>query len=62
MSASAVYNAEEAAALFGVSEWAWYQSARRGDCPVMPIRVGRRLLWPKAAVDRLLGLDGGDAA
>ena len=49
-------DAEELAARLGVSTWTVYESARRGDCPVRPIKVGRRLVWPKAQVDRLLGL------
>ena len=53
---AAVYRAEQLADLLGVSEWALYQSVRRGDCPVPPIKVGRRLVWSRAAVDRLLGL------
>lgn len=48
------YNAREVADLLGVSEWSIYQSVRDGACPVDPIRVRRRLVWPRAAVDRLL--------
>jgi len=48
--------AKELAAALGVSEWAIYQSTRDGDCPVPPIRVGRRLVWSRAAVDALLGV------
>jgi len=47
----------EFADLLGVSEWALYESVRRGDPPIPPIRVGRRLLWSRAAVDALLGED-----
>lgn len=36
--------ASELASLLGVSEWAIYESVKRGDCPVEPIRVGRRLV------------------
>jgi predicted DNA-binding transcriptional regulator AlpA len=53
---AATYTAKEFAELLGVSLWALYQSVGRGDCPVPPIPVGRRYVWPKAAVDRLLGL------
>ncbi len=52
----ATITATELAALLGGSTWSIYQSVRRGDCPVPPIRLGRRLLWSKAAVDALLGL------
>jgi hypothetical protein len=59
---TAVYTAEEVAALLGVSEWAIYNEVRRaeagesaGPIGALAIRVGRRVLFPKAAVDRLLG-------
>lgn len=47
--------AEELADLLGVSAWAIYEAVRRGDCPVEPIRVGRRVVFARAAVDALLG-------
>ncbi|MST31626.1 helix-turn-helix domain-containing protein [Acidimicrobiaceae bacterium USS-CC1] len=50
------------AELLGVSTWAVYESVRRGEPPIPPIRVGRRLVWPKAAVDRLLDGASGRAA
>jgi predicted DNA-binding transcriptional regulator AlpA len=53
----ATYSADELADLLGCSSWAIYESVRRGDCPFPPIRVGRRLVWPRAVVDRALGLD-----
>ena len=53
----ATYTAEEFAAKLGVSTWAIYEAARRGDCPVLPIRLGRRLVWSCTRVNRLLGLD-----
>jgi predicted DNA-binding transcriptional regulator AlpA len=54
---AATYQAHELADRLGVSTWAVYESVRRGDCPVTPIKVGRRLVWPKSAIDRLLGID-----
>ena len=51
------YTAREVADLLGVGVSSIYQSVVDGDCPVEPIRVGRRLVWPKVAVDRLLGAD-----
>lgn len=54
---TATYTAEEFFGLLGVSNWAGYESVRRGDCPIPPIKVGRRLVWPRASVDRLLGID-----
>jgi excisionase family DNA binding protein len=53
---AATMTASELAELLGVSTWAVYEAVRRGDCPVAPIRVGRRLLWPRSNVDALLGL------
>jgi len=53
---AATYSAEEFAEMLGVSSWSVYASVKNGTCPVVPIRVGRRLVWPRAAVDRLLGL------
>jgi predicted DNA-binding transcriptional regulator AlpA len=55
---SAAYSAEQVAELLAVSKWAIYQAARRGEPPIgnLAIRVGRRLVWPRAAIDDLLGL------
>lgn len=50
--------AEQLADRLGVSSWAVYESVRRGDCPVQPIKVGRRLVWARARVDALLGPEG----
>lgn len=50
----AVYTTEQTAALLGVSSWTLYESVKRGDPPVPPIRVGRRIVWSRAAIDRLL--------
>jgi predicted DNA-binding transcriptional regulator AlpA len=56
--ASATYQVHELAELLGVSSWSVYNSVKDGSCPVAPIRVGqRRIVFAKAAVDRLLGLD-----
>lgn len=46
------YTLQEAAQLLGVGRSAAYEAARQGQIPV--IRVGRRLLVPKVALDRLL--------
>ncbi len=59
---SAIYTAAECASLYGVSDWAWYESIRRGDCPAPVIRVGRRVVHPRAAVDAQLGLTTGNAS
>lgn len=54
---AATYRASELAERLGVSEWAIYESVRNGTCPFEPIRIGRRLVWPRAVVDRALGLE-----
>jgi excisionase family DNA binding protein len=43
----------EAARRLGVCESSAYEAARRGEIPT--IRLGRRLLVPRAAFDALLG-------
>lgn len=45
----------EAALLLGVSRGVGYEAARSGDLPT--IRLGRRLLVPRAALDRMLGIE-----
>lgn len=46
---------EQAAQELGVSRQAGYGAAARGEIPT--IRIGRRLLVPRAAFNRLLGQD-----
>lgn len=48
---------EEAAAALGISRAFAYEAVRRGDIPC--IRIGRRVLVPRAALERLI--DGGSA-
>jgi excisionase family DNA binding protein len=43
---------EHAAAVLGISRGAGYAAARNGELPT--IRIGKRLLVPKAALERLL--------
>lgn len=43
---------EEAAKILGISRAFAYEAVRRGEVP--SIRIGRRILVPKAALDRLL--------
>jgi excisionase family DNA binding protein len=50
--ATTPYSIEEVAKLFGIGRNAAYEAAHRGDFPVF--RVGRRLLVPRPAIDRLL--------
>jgi excisionase family DNA binding protein len=44
---------EEAARILGVGRSAAYQAVARGELPV--IRLGRRYVVPRAALERLLG-------
>ena len=46
------YNIEEAGKLLGIGRNQAYEAARRGDIPT--IRIGKRLLVPRVAFDRLL--------
>jgi excisionase family DNA binding protein len=50
---------EEAAELLGIGRNTTYEAARKGEIPV--IRIGRRLLVPKAALDRMLSIDEEDS-
>jgi excisionase family DNA binding protein len=47
---------EQAAQLLGISRGLAYQAARDGDLPT--IRLGRRLLVPRHALERMLGVEG----
>jgi excisionase family DNA binding protein len=49
---------EEAARKLGIGRNAAYDAAKRGEIPV--IKIGRRLVVPRIALDRLL--EGGRAA
>jgi len=46
------YQVEEAAELLGIGRNHCYEAAKRGDIPA--IRIGRRILIPRAALDQLL--------
>ena len=46
------FTIDEAAVLLGVAPHTAYRAARRGDIPT--IRIGGRVLVPRAAMDRLL--------
>jgi excisionase family DNA binding protein len=49
------YRIEEVAKMFGVGRNAAYEAAGRGEIPV--IRLGKRLVAPRAAINRMLGID-----
>lgn len=53
---------EEAAEALGIGRTLAYEAARRGEIPT--IRIGRRLVVPRAALDQLLGspaMEGGQS-
>lgn len=56
---SETVTAEQLAARLGVSPWTIYQAVKRGNPPVPAIVVGRRIVFAKARVDALLGIDEG---
>lgn len=51
------YTIEETAKVLGLGRTSAYEAVRRGEIPVL--RVGRRLLVPRAALERLLAEPGG---
>jgi len=53
----ATYTLAEFAGLLGRSYTATHEAALHGELPVRGFRVGRAWRFPKAEVDRLLGLD-----
>lgn len=46
------YEVEEAGRMLGISRGAAYQAVQRGELP--SIRIGKRIVIPRAAFDRLL--------
>ncbi len=56
----ATITVEEAAERLGVSLTLAYKAAKTGQLPV--VRVGRRMLVPLAAFERMLGIEPSDAA
>lgn len=55
-----VFTVEEAAALLGISRSFAYEAIQRGEVPSM--RIGKRILVPKAALERFLAQHGSDTA
>ncbi len=54
-----VLTVEEAARVLGISRYLAYEGVRSGEIP--SLRVGRRIVVPRVALDRLLAEAGGDA-
>jgi predicted DNA-binding transcriptional regulator AlpA len=49
-------NAEQVGEIWGCSAWTIYQMVGAGRCPVEPLRLGRKLVWPTASVLASVGL------
>lgn len=58
----ATYTLAELAALLGLSYTQCHERAQSGTLPVVPLRVGRKYLFPRRTVDELLGLTPHTAA
>ena len=56
----ATYTIEEVAEILGIGRSSAYQAVRAGDIPT--IKVGRRLLVPRAALERMLHCLPNDAS
>lgn len=54
----ATITVEEAARILGISRGSAYEAVRRGDIPT--IRIGKRLIVPVAALERMLSSAGGE--
>jgi hypothetical protein len=56
---AAVYRVGKVAQLLDVSDWSVYGAIKdpESDLGKLAIHVGRRVVFPKAGIDRLLGLD-----
>lgn len=54
----AVYSAEEVAELAGVSTWSIYNAVKVDESPFPFVRVGKRIVFPRSGVDRILGISG----
>ena len=47
----------ELAEVLGVSPWLVYEAARRHELPVPVLRIGRRMVVSKAALERVLAAE-----
>lgn len=59
MPEAAVYTVEQAAEFLAIGRGAAYAAVRAGEIPA--IKIGRRLLVPKARLEAMLGLDNDHA-
>jgi predicted DNA-binding transcriptional regulator AlpA len=53
--------AEEMRAILGIGRSAFYNLARRDELPVPTVRVGKRLMFSRRAVEELLNRRRGDS-
>jgi len=53
-----VYTVEQTAELLAIGRTACYEGVRRGEIP--SVRIGRSVRVPRAALERMLGLENGD--
>lgn len=51
------YTPAEFAALLGVARTTIYKLMREGNCPVEPLRIGSKPVFPRASVHRLLRIE-----
>ena len=51
------YSVDEVARILGVARGTAYEAIRRGEIP--SIRIGKRILVPRAKLHAMLGHDGG---
>ncbi len=49
--------AEFVAEVWDTSAWAVYAGVKRGDLPVAPLHLGRKLRWPTRSVLESVGVD-----
>ncbi len=55
-----VFTLAEFCGLLGISYTTGHLMAQAGTLPVMPVKIGRQYLFPKALVHKLLGIESTD--
>lgn len=56
MSEPLTYTVEEAAALLGISSWAYYEAVKKNELPYR--RIGRRIVIPRVQLEAWLAKEG----
>lgn len=54
---SAMYSMIETASLFGIGYTTLNEAVKAGTFPVVPLKIGRRYLFPKTDVHKLLNME-----